>query len=81
MLDVHHDQPEKLPDEALIEVAPGVQLPRNAWCSRSQAVLTPEIIELIAQLHRSLDAESALAQPHQFDRRNLRAERRQVQHQ
>ena len=41
----------------LVEVAPGVHLPQAAWTTQAQAVLTPKAIELVATLHRNLNAE------------------------
>ncbi|MDD2763164.1 MAG: hypothetical protein PHE83_04210 [Opitutaceae bacterium] len=38
------------------EPAPGVAIPRAAWDETAQALLTPEVVNLLAVLHREFDA-------------------------
>ena len=42
---------------ALVEIAPGVRVPQKAWSREAQQVLTPEAIEMLAQLHRKFNGE------------------------
>jgi malate synthase len=46
-----------LPSNATIEPLPGVALPASAWSRRAELLLPPELLSLIARLHRDFDPE------------------------